>query len=76
MTPSHQSRQTQMREANNHHQKIKEENTMVPIKTDEEIRAMSREEKLQYAFDLLMMLPSDKIKELLAPYAAKQGVDL
>lgn len=49
---------------------------MIPFKTDEEIRAMSREEKLQYAFDLLMMLPAEKIKEILAPYAAKQGVDL
>lgn len=49
---------------------------MVPIKTDEEIQAMSREEMLQYAYDLLLMIPDDKIKELLAPYAEREGVEL
>ena len=49
---------------------------MVPIRTDEEIRAMSREEKIQFAFDLLMAIPADKIKEILAPYAEREGVEL
>lgn len=49
---------------------------MIPFKTDEEIHAMSREEKVQYAFELLMMIPADKIKELLAPYAEREGVAL